>query len=235
MARTFSTARYEYGTTIPTPANCTVACWVTTGNVTGTKSIVDRDDGANRYFQFRMSGNKLQFIGFSSNSPATATGATALSATTTYHVAGRADGSAVKCYVNGTEDGTAALGAMDNDTVRFHVGNGAGDWDGMICEIAQWNVALDTAELGALADGFSPLLIRPTALQIYVPMIGRYSAEPSLIGGYTGTLFGTANVSDHPRIITPRPARVHPLIAVGGGSPANIPEMMAYYRRLRAA
>jgi hypothetical protein len=228
MARSFSSARIEYGTTVPSPANCTIAAWIRTGTLGGTRSIVDRDDGTNRYFQFRTSGTALQFIGFSGNSPATASGGT-LSNSTVYHVAGRADGSTVKCYVAGSEVGSASLGAMDNDTVRFNLGNGAGAWNGDIAEVAQWSVALTTDEIAALAKGLSPLLVRPTALQFYAPVIGRYSSEPAIVGGYTGTIFGTATVADHPRIIYPESPRVLPLIAAGAPPAAAVAH---YYRHL---
>jgi len=43
-------------------------------------------------------------------------------------------------------------------------------FDGLVAEVAVWNVVLDDSEIAALAQGVSPLLIRSTALVEYWPV-----------------------------------------------------------------
>ena len=70
---------------------------------------------------------------------------------------------------------------------------------GAIAEAAIWNVVLTDNEFYALNAGYSPALVRPTALVEYVPMlrdnISRKLAAPTISG---------ALVYPHPRVIYPR-------------------------------
>ena len=114
-------------------------------------------------------------------------------------------------YYNGTPGTTdtvsvAVNGGVANRTnigARFNTAIG-GFWDGGLAEAAIWNVALTAAEIAALAKGFSPLLIRPTALVAHWPLIGRHSPELSRKGGSGMTLVNAPAQADHPRIIMPR-------------------------------
>jgi hypothetical protein len=58
------------------------------------------------------------------------------------------------------------------------VTGGANYLTGAIAEAAAWSVALDAAEVAALAKGVCPTLIRPTALLAYWPLWGNESPEP---------------------------------------------------------
>ncbi len=98
---------------------------------------------------------------------------------------------------------TAPSGSNTPETSVFNIGNAAGgtrNWDGWLAEVAIWNVILTDSEFAALQAGYSPMLIRTTALVEYVPMlrdnVSRKLAAP--------TMTGTA-VQPHPRIIMPRP------------------------------
>lgn len=84
------------------------------------------------------------------------------------------------------------LGKQDNIT-------GASWFSGEMAEAAIWNVALDAAEIAALAAGVCPLLVRPTSLVSYWPIIGQYSPEIDMKGGYGLTVTGTST-ANHPRI-----------------------------------
>lgn len=70
-----------------------------------------------------------------------------------------------------------------------------------------WTVALTTAEIALLADGLSPLFVRPQSLAFYAPLFGRAGAggeEEDWVGGAPLTATGSPTVTDHPRIIYPR-------------------------------
>lgn len=74
--------------------------------------------------------------------------------------------------VAGTENTTtrATGGALDN----LILGSNSGatlDYNGRLAEIAVWDVALDAAEIAALAKGFRPSLIRPHKLLWYLPLV----------------------------------------------------------------
>lgn len=80
-------------------------------------------------------------------------------------------------------------------------------FDGEVAEVALWNVDVGAGdELAALAKGVSPALIRPQSLLQYWPLVGRYSPEISIKGGYDLTVTG-ATASAHPRIFYPASRR----------------------------
>jgi hypothetical protein len=89
------------------------------------------------------------------------------------------------------------IGARINSTIGAY-------WNGRAAECAIWNAALDPPEIAALAKGFSPLLIRPTSLVAYWPLIGRTAPEICPKGGFDMTLVNTPTAFAHPRIILPR-------------------------------
>ena len=72
-------------------------------------------------------------------------------------------------------------------------------YDGDIAEAAIWSVALDAAEVAALAAGVSPLLVRPSALVAYWPLLGQYAPEIDLWRGNDLTVTG-ATAAAHPRV-----------------------------------
>ena len=79
---------------------------------------------------------------------------------------------------------------------------------GDLSEVAVWDVALTQYEVEALADRMSPLLIRPSSLVAYWPLIGRYSPELDLVGGYEMTVTGTVATANHSRIFYPKRRQV---------------------------
>ena len=67
---------------------------------------------------------------------------------------------------------------------------------GNVAEVAVWAAALDQAEAEALAAGFSPLLIRPSALVSYVPL---WRDEDN--DHVTGTVFTPVNTPARPPVV----------------------------------
>lgn len=103
--------------------------------------------------------------------------------------------------VAGTQNTTSITPASLNRTNMGFQDNasGSGFALGSFAEAALWNVALTTAEIAALAAGVCPLLVRPTSLVSYWPIIGQYSPEIDMKGGYGLTVTGTST-ANHPRI-----------------------------------
>lgn len=90
-------------------------------------------------------------------------------------------------------------------------------WDGGVAEAAIWDVELTTAEIVILANGFSPLFVRPSSLVSYWPLIGRYSPEIDIVGG-NNLAVTEAVAGPHPRTIYPsRPHIVKPPAAAAAG------------------
>lgn len=99
---------------------------------------------------------------------------------TWHHAAARFSGAASRfAYLDGvagTENTTsrATGGALDTMIVGRGPGgthNPSQPFNGRIAEAAVWDVALDTAEIAALAKGYKPSQIRPDKLLWYLPLV----------------------------------------------------------------
>jgi Concanavalin A-like lectin/glucanases superfamily len=77
-----------------------------------------------------------------------ATSAVALTTGTTYHLVGTYDGTTLRIYVNGADQGSAPhAGAVDDSTFAFLISNSVSAWDGRLDEIAVYPTALATARV----------------------------------------------------------------------------------------
>lgn len=72
-----------------------------------------------------------------------------------------------------------------------------GQFQGRICEVAFWSVALNADEAGSLSKGFKPTRIRPQSLVFYAPLVRNLQ---DVKGGLTLTNNNSATVADHPRV-----------------------------------
>jgi len=71
---------------------------------------------------------------------------------------------------------TAPAGSISS-TNALYIGNRQDDlrnWDGIICELAFWNVVLNDVEFSALAGRTPPYLIRPQSIIGYYPFHGPF-------------------------------------------------------------
>ena len=79
---------------------------------------------------------------------------------------------------------------------------------GEIAECALYNVALDAKDIDALAAGFSPLFVKPSALVGYWPLGGPLVSALSgadVFGRYDLSITGTLTETLHPPIFYPTP------------------------------
>ncbi len=118
-----------------------------------------------------------------------------------------------KYYVDGTQKGSRAVtldtadltaGSSYYTVGNYIIGIANENCDSSLAEYAEWTAVLTASERAAYDAGYSPLLIRPSALQAYLPM-ARSTHEP--VNGMNLTLTG-ASVASHPRIIMPRSRRL---------------------------
>lgn len=225
MARTFSSGNYlSVASPAPPAIPWTVAGWAySTDGTASNQTPWWAGQPADNVHEFRMTfttGGKLRFIGFTFTAEST----TSFSANTWHHCMGVvASTTSRTVYLDNAGAATSTdgfnptlthtyLGVMGRSTPIL-------PWVGRLAEWAVWNVALDADSRKALAQGKSPLLVRPENLVFYCPIIGRSSPEPDYIGGLQLALTGTVAKADHPRIIQPRR---QPLIFVSaGGAPPS--------------
>lgn len=124
-------------------------------------------------------------------------------------------------YLDGATNGTwthSAPGASGQNKAIGSRYDPTNYFTGDLAEIAVWNTALTGAEAAALAKGFSPLFVRPSALVAYWPLIGRTDPEIDVWKNrLAGTLTNAPAAADHPRVIYP----AAPLITEAPGAAFN--------------
>ena len=136
--------------------------------------------------------------------------------TTWFHLAGLWIASNnMKLYVNGELDGsTTSNNNISNfaDSNIFYIGTGVSSgtniasktWEGGLADVAAYAGELTEADILSLSKGFSPLLVRPSALVGYWPLGGPYAPTTiDPVGNNTLTANGGPSNEAHPRIIYP--------------------------------
>lgn len=128
-----------------------------------------------------------------------------ISLNTWHHAAGKFNSSTSRqAFLDG-------VGSTINSTTRTAanldnviIGRNAGGsfaldqaFNGRLAEVAIWTASLDAAEIEALADGYSPRLVRPSELAFYVPMV---RSEQDIVSGNAVTV-SEATVAVHTRRI----------------------------------
>jgi hypothetical protein len=182
MAILFDDAIPEYLSATPpvTAAPFTMSCWFYSDSATVRQPLIgfrDASDGS-RVINLEAGGS----VG---GDPVTlfrrAGSAESLNTTTGYTVstwhhacASLAASTDASVYIDGgsKSTSTATFAPAGIDTFEIGEGNEAAAMSGRIAEVAIWNVALNDAEVAALAFGNSPLLIRFSSLVFYLPMFG---------------------------------------------------------------
>jgi len=214
MSRVFSSASEQSLTSTPpvTTEAFTFGCWFRTSNLTdsqGLMGIASSGDASVYAVLAVLGGETGDPIGITARGTTSYTvqSTSGISSNTWHHACGVFTSDTSRdVYLDGgssaNSSGSVTLANID----RFSVGmlhRNAGIWwhDGDIAEVGVWNVALTSAEIGMLAQGYSPLLIRPESLVFYTPLIR--DNDEDLVGGLSLTANGSPTVSDHPRIINP--------------------------------
>lgn len=211
----------------------TMACWFNSDDLTinqGLMFIGDKDV-ENHYFILRAAGvaagDPIAAGARAGNGVQVAVTSTGYSANTWHHACGVFTGSTDRtAYIDGGSSGSNTGSATPAGADRTSIGQLRAltpiqPMSGRIAEAAIWNVALTAAEISVLADGFCPLFVRPSALQAYWPLVGRYSPEISIRGGFDLTVTG-AVVGDHVRQIHKRARRVISRVAAAAGPSAGL-------------
>jgi len=230
MAREFdgSTQFIEAASAVLSGVPLTMACWLNSDSITDNQTVIQIADASSsvNYFSLQalggIAGDPIRGVMRQSgaiNVPVTSTG---YLADTWHHICAvfaAADSGAV--YIDGGSKGTDTATATPTnlDITSLGVRNTGGTsefTDGEIAEVAIWNVALTDAEVAQLAAGYSPRLVRPQGLVLYMPLVRELH---DIVGRIGMTNTGTT-VSDHPPIIYPISPQIE--IAVAAIPPVAI-------------
>lgn len=188
----------------------TLACWFNAAVVqSGVLLSVGVSSGSHRNQVQAVNGtpgvsNYINAVAVGGATTAIAAGATDANTNTWAHAAGVFTSATSRTsYANGggavtntTDCGTqnaansVVVGARWNTTLALY-------YSGLIADVGVWNVALNAAEIAALAKGISCRLVRPQSLVFYAPLLRDLV---DVRGGLAITNNNAATVADHPRI-----------------------------------
>jgi parallel beta-helix repeat protein len=147
------------------PSYITVEAWIKTGSTGVIQQIATRDDltgGGQRVWQFRVNTtNKVEFIVFKTDADVDKVGsATTVTDNNWHHVVGTWDGTNIKVYVDGMEDGSKLYSGSLQQGQTSILGIGAtyyalgNTWTdnfyGAIDEVQIWNRSLTASEIAEL-------------------------------------------------------------------------------------
>jgi hypothetical protein len=179
-------------TGIVTSLPVTMACWFQAGDVTNRHTLMSIGQGTNANDVWALeargdvAGDPVGILQATQTGPsASRADSGTYSANTWTHacgvIASTTSRTAYKDGVAGTTD-TTSVAAPSISLNRVSVGtielsSRANFLDGIVSQAAVWSVALDAAEINALAKGVCPTLIRPQSLVAYWPLFGNDSPE----------------------------------------------------------
>ena len=187
-----------------------LACWFNSDDITVTQTLVSLSDtaGSVDFVRIMAAGNiagdpvRAQVR---RSSPEQADTSTSYSAGTWHHACGTFGSNTSRiAYLDGggkVEDTTTRSIAQSLD--KFSIGSRLTSsptnyMSGSIAEVGVWDVVLTDAEVAILADGYSPLLVRPANLLLYVPLVRGIQEYKGLALTNNGS-----TVSVHPRVFHP--------------------------------
>jgi len=221
MARNLASTSSQYlenGAAVITTEPVTLACRFRVPSLPGAAQTLlglSQSGGTARCLLQVSSNNKLTVFSGATGNGATGTveHATTLSTNTWYSGVGVfASTSSRLCYLDNVASSvsttTVSMSGVNRTNVGARYNTTIGTFfNGLVAEAAIWSVALDVAEIAALAAGSCPLLVRPGALAAYWPLIGRNSPETCEKGSYNLSLSNAPTTADHCRVIRRRASR----------------------------
>lgn len=117
-----------------------------------------------------------------------------------------------KIYLNGGNVGTSTTSRTPSAPGTFRIGESdaaAKDMTGRVAEYAVWNAALTAVDAEVL-NKVGPLSVRPENLVAYWPLIGSFSPEIDVVGGFDLTVTGAVKADHYPGIRYPNPKIIVP-------------------------
>lgn len=213
MARLFDDGSTQYlirNTAIVTAYPFTMACWANTNDDTlgnqGLMSIADKD-AADQIWELRFTKTgapirPVRFRTVNGGSAENCDTSTEWTGSAWHHACAVGTSSTSRTvYLNGAGAVTVTTDITPANLDRNAIGNTANSalsipMSGAIAEAAIWSIALAAAEVAQLAQGFSPLLVRPESLVAYWPLVN--DSDIDWIGALDMTPTNTPTTTDHP-------------------------------------
>lgn len=187
----------------------TFACWANPNTKTGHDACITLGSNTNNYlFALNLRGDgKMSMEVRDSSARSVATSSGDYVAGSWNHCAGVcASSSSRQAYLDGTGGAIKTTTISPSGVNRLRMGEWTSTWgrpfDGSLAECGVWNVALTDGEIQALANGFTPALIRPESLVSYYPLVRNYIDQ---FGNNTVTPNNTVVWGEHPISIEDAP------------------------------
>jgi len=185
----------------------TLSAWIRLESTSNEGKILAKWADAGARFQYLLStdsGDKCLFATFTPNTKI-ALGTSTLVVGTWHHIAGVYDGSELRVYCDGVEEGsTSSTANFSSTTAPVRIGSGSGGsgeeepFDGDIGHVSIWGVPLSGGEVASLAIGISPLKIqKDNNLLFYAPLNGQ-DPEYDVIGALDLTVNGSVKSEEPP-------------------------------------
>ena len=243
MARLFDDGSLQWLNGTPPLADVplTIAAWAKSDSASLAQNIISLGDTADGSgwvrlaFMGNVGGDPLR-AHVASAASAVADSTAGYSVDTWHHCCGTfSAGLSANVYLDGGNNASAgwssySFGWNDISIGRLTMSSTLQYFSGSVAEVGIWSAVLDAGEIASLAKGCSPLLIRPSALVFYVPLVR--DADQDIVGGLSLTANNAPTISAHPRVIYPsRPQTVVPSGAAPPG--LSIPVAARHYATLR--
>lgn len=208
-ARSFTAASSQYlelTSAVVTSTPLTMACWAKPADTSAARNLmsIGVSGGTARWQLVYNNGGAAVCTAIDSGgSGSNAVAGTAASGSWNHYCGVWSSDSVRTAYYNGTAGTPTAVSSVVSGVNRTIIGAriNAGSYglyfNGDMAECAIWNVALSANEIASLAAGFSPRLIRPSALVFYAPLI---NSLQELRGGTNLTNVNSTTAADHPRV-----------------------------------
>ena len=228
MARSFDRTSQQYleaASAVLSAAPLTMACWFNSNDDANVQVLMCLGSSSSpNLWNLRASGSiggdPLTVETYQAGSGTAGNTTTGYSTNTWHHAAMTAATDNRYVYIDGGsvgQDSSSKTPAnIDRTVIGSYSFNGLHGWymSGNIAEAGIWNVVLDTAEIVALADGYSPLLIRPGSLALYVPLVR--DNDEDIVGGLSLTASGSPTIAAHPRVFYSIPPQYFMGAGAGG-------------------
>ena len=199
----WSTTNYIESTTgVITATPVTMCCWVNTTSLAAVQTPIGiyRSSSAPDTNSFELSIGTGGALSAKTSGASATTTTGAITTNTWAHVCGVFTSATSRAaFINGANKATNATSSTPTGLNRLSIGVerggfGSGEaFSGAIAEAAYWNAALTDDEVAALGKGFSPRLIRPSALVAYLPLIRDFVD----VKGAGFSVTGSLTVADH--------------------------------------